>query len=1075
MAKRTLLALIFFILVLGVPLASHAWATHYFGSNLRYGMTGTEVSFLQEYLQVQGYFHYPSITEYFGPVTLGAVKAWQAANGIPSTGFFGPISRAFVNETSTDPVVVTSTTPATTTDPLGPSYPSLFPPFAPTNIIFEGVPGPAVSSSASNGPTGYWPLDEGSGTIAYDGSGNALNGTWSGTMASASGTYYTAGLVGSSAGYFDGSDDYIEMSSSTLFNSQTVTMSAWIYPTADSVQSTIMGKEEQYKVVIKNGQIGILSTCDGLEWDTNQYVSSNVPLDAWTYVAFVMNGPGGVDQVYENGTLVATIANCGEITNFNSNPFEIGGYAGAQAAFTGAIDDARFYTRALTASEVQALYDAVTPPVVISLSPTSTTLASGDSQTFDATVSNASNTAVTWSALYGTINASGTYTAPSVVTSSLTDIVTATAVASSSQVATATITVVPPGLAVWLPLDEGTGTVANDISGNGNNGTWSGTMASASGTYYTPGMVGNYAGVFSTDGTTKILLTSPSALVGNAAKTMLLWFNPSALRGTEQDIAEFGDNTTGGEFGLELGDDEHINAHLGVSDFESPVVAATGTWYFAALTYDGSVTSLYVNSTLEATSSATLNTGDANFFIGQHLAYTGLYFAGDVDDVRVYTRALSQSEIQEIYSTYAPPSVTLTPSTTTMFSGATTTFTATLHNDDGDALQWTVYGSGTINPMTGVYTAPTVYATTTAIVEAMSQTISSVSSTATVTIVPRPITISVSPTSTSILADATTSFIATVSNASTSAVTWSAVYGSINSSGVYTAPSSTTSSTITDTITATSVADNTKIATATVTVTPGLLGWWPTREGSGSIAYDVSGNGNNATWYGTPSGNNGYYQSYNSTYAGIFDGGDNYLGTSVSWPTSGSLSLWADPAGIASWKSPAGWKYGASSGGYILIDEGSGGNWRAVFNSSGLAEADVQSTSSISTNAWSHLVMTWNKVGVTTTIALYVNATLQGSTTTAQNATSSIGPFYYGTAGQAVNNDFNGFIDDVRVYDRALTPSEIQGIYSAEESANTVPPSDAFYAFSGGGALALKPELYRLDLAKSTPQINPAV
>jgi hypothetical protein len=142
--------------------------------------------------------------------------------------------------------------------------------------------------------TGYWPLDEGTGTTALDASGNDLNGAWSGTMASASGTYYTAGLVGPSAGYFDGSDDYIEMSSSTLFNSQAVTMSAWIYPTADSIQSTIMGKEEQYKLVVKDGQLGILSTCDGLEWNTNQYVSSSVPLDAWTYATFVMDGPDGV-------------------------------------------------------------------------------------------------------------------------------------------------------------------------------------------------------------------------------------------------------------------------------------------------------------------------------------------------------------------------------------------------------------------------------------------------------------------------------------------------------------------------------------------------------------------------------------------------------------------------------------------------------------------------------------------------------------------------------------------------------------------------------------------------------------
>ena len=53
-------------------------------------------------------------------------------------------------------------------------------------------------------------------------------------------------------------------------------------------------------------------------------------------------------------------------------------------------------------------------PVSISASPSTATLASGGTQQFIALVSNATNSAVTWSATAGTISSSGLFTAPTV-------------------------------------------------------------------------------------------------------------------------------------------------------------------------------------------------------------------------------------------------------------------------------------------------------------------------------------------------------------------------------------------------------------------------------------------------------------------------------------------------------------------------------------------------------------------------------------------------------------------------------------------------------------------------------------
>ena len=53
---------------------------------LSLGDSGQDVSSLQQFLKDQGFFSYPSLTGYFGPVTQAAVEAFQSAHGIVSSG-----------------------------------------------------------------------------------------------------------------------------------------------------------------------------------------------------------------------------------------------------------------------------------------------------------------------------------------------------------------------------------------------------------------------------------------------------------------------------------------------------------------------------------------------------------------------------------------------------------------------------------------------------------------------------------------------------------------------------------------------------------------------------------------------------------------------------------------------------------------------------------------------------------------------------------------------------------------------------------------------------------------------------
>ena len=71
-----------------------------FKRDLSYGMHSEEVKCLQQFLANLGSDIYPEklITGYYGTLTLNAVKRYQAKYNLPQTGYFGPLTRARVNQ-----------------------------------------------------------------------------------------------------------------------------------------------------------------------------------------------------------------------------------------------------------------------------------------------------------------------------------------------------------------------------------------------------------------------------------------------------------------------------------------------------------------------------------------------------------------------------------------------------------------------------------------------------------------------------------------------------------------------------------------------------------------------------------------------------------------------------------------------------------------------------------------------------------------------------------------------------------------------------------------------------------------
>lgn len=83
-----------------------------FTMDMTIGSSGSQVSALQQVLVSNGYLVMPSgvAMGYFGSLTKSAVMKWQAAYGVPATGFVGPLSRAKLNGSAG----ATGTVPGTT-------------------------------------------------------------------------------------------------------------------------------------------------------------------------------------------------------------------------------------------------------------------------------------------------------------------------------------------------------------------------------------------------------------------------------------------------------------------------------------------------------------------------------------------------------------------------------------------------------------------------------------------------------------------------------------------------------------------------------------------------------------------------------------------------------------------------------------------------------------------------------------------------------------------------------------------------------------------------------------------------
>jgi len=199
---------------------------------------------------------------------------------------------------------------------------------------------------------------------------------------------------------------------------------------------------------------------------------------------------------------------------------------------------------------------------------------------------------------------------------------------------------------------------AKDATGNGHDGEVNGAELSAD-------RHGAENNSYSFDGVDDYI-DMGQILFTNNSFTVSVWVNISTASGFRH-IIENGTVEHGFEGAFRLETHSAGGIYLAIGDgsqymHNSRIGENTGwksnTWTLFAVSYNGSVASLYQNGALvvQITAGLDVTKGDGTLGVGRYMAGADRTITGSIDDVRIYNRALSASEVKDLYDLEKPKS-----------------------------------------------------------------------------------------------------------------------------------------------------------------------------------------------------------------------------------------------------------------------------------------------------------------------------------------------------------------------------------------------------------------------------------
>ena len=897
---------------------------------------------------------------------------------------------------------------------------------------------PLPAPTCAPTPTGLidWFRAEGDGSDFVGANNGVLQGN----------ATFTSGEVGQAFSVAGGSDT-VTLPAAALHQALSAfTVDAWIYPTSsgqdtafNSYGRTIFSNTDGdgFALRVRNGSIQAdvrLTGGDVLQ----TFTQAQVPLNGWSHVALTYDG--SLVVAYLNGNVVSSVSGFGSVrTAQNANTCAMIGNEPAGCAATangfgwqGGIDEVQIFNRALTVSEVQAIYNAGSA---------------------------------------GSCTSQGSPTPTPSVTPTPTPSPTSNCTAPTSG-----------RIDLWSA--EGNG---NDSIG-ANNGTLQ------NGAAFNTGVVGQAFDFNSASAT----VTMPASALHTAFSALSIdaWVYPTS-NGKDTTYNTYGrtifSNTDNDGFAFRVKDGQlQVDIRTTTGDLlyafsNNPLVV--NTWSHVALTYDGSSVKAYVNGALVGTVGAagTIRTsGNANTcaMIGNEPAGcaatgNGFGWVGRIDELELFSRALSATEVQAIYN-IGSGSCSLYPTTTAVVSPSPTA--AGWNNSDVTVTLNAVPGSGSGATITQI-----TYSTSGA------QVIPNTNVNGSSTLIPistEGVTIvtfyatdsngnSEPPRQLSVKIDKTPPTAAITNPVNTDyslnqPVPANYSCGDSGPSGLATCAGPVPSGSNIDTaspgvntfsVTATDNAGNTAtqsvdynvIAPACGTPPPsGIVAWYP---GEGN-ADDIVAGDNGCLCNETPVVTGLVGQAFN------FDG----VGNAVKIPpppcpypescpppaVNDARHTTVSAFSVDAWVYPVDHAGFAPLGRTIISNTDGDGGW-ALRMTNGSLQADVHltggnifqpfSATQLPLNAWSHVAMTYDGVA----LRGYLNGQLLGTISASgkvKNTDNAGECTFIGNepdqiclvqfAGQSGGGGFGwkGNIDEVQVYNRALSAFEVQSIYNAGAAGN---------------------------------------
>ena len=868
-----------------------------------------------------------------------------------------------------------------------------------------------VNVTVSNAVTGAglvaaYNFNEGAGSTVTDRTGLGHAGTIAGA------TWTTQGRFGGAL-TFDGVNDWVTVADANdLDFTAGMTLEAWVYPTAMGNGSwrTVLLKErpggETYNLYAHATNVTATYVVRAAEPSVSLDARGPSPLavNTWTHLAATYDG--SMLRLYVNGTQVGTRTVAGPLLT-SSGVLRLGGNSVWGEYFSGRLDEIRIYNRALSADEIQTdLNRAVasdeagapseplpSPPSLPgdTTAPVIALTAPGDGSTVSGTVSMAATASdavgvvgVQFFVNGGALGAEDT-SAPYAIAWNSTGVANGGPYELSAQArdaannrtsavvhVTVSNAVTGAGLVAAYNFNEGAGSTVTDRTGLGHAGTIAGA------TWTTQGRFG---GALTFDGVNDwVTVADANDLDFTAGMTLEAWVYPTAMGNGSWRTVLLKERPGGETYNL-YAHATNVTATYVVRaaqpsvslDARGPSPLAVNTWTHLAATYDGSMLRLYVNGTQVGTRTVAgpLLTSSGVLRLGGNSVW-GEYFSGRLDEIRIYNRALSAGEIQ-------------------------TDLNRAVASDEAGAPSEPLP-----SPLPGDTTAPVIALTA----PGDGSTVSG--------------TVSVAATASDAGGVVGVQFF--VNGAALGAEDTAAPYAiAWNSTGVANGGPYELSAQARD------AANNRTSAVVHVTVSnavtgAGLVAAYNFNEGAGSTVTDRTGLGHAGTIAGATWTTQGRFGG-----ALTFDGVNDWVtvadANDLDFTAGMTLEAWVYPTamGNGSWRT-------------VLLKERPGGETYNLYAHATNVTAtyvvraaqpsvplDARGPSPLAVNTWTHLAATYDG----STLRLYVNGTEVGTRTVAGPLLTSSGVLRLG--GNSVWGEyFSGRLDEIRIYNRALTTAEIQ-------------------------------------------------